>query len=306
MKKSAKRGLPALLSLLLSAVLLTGCGGTASTGDGENGAAGSGSALSSGDGVSNPDSVTPLSVYCFDAGKADAFLLRTENSAVLIDAGEKGFGKTILVWLEEQGVTRLDAMIISHFDQDHVGGAARIINRFPVDLILQNNSPKDSDEYEKYVKAVNNASIEPVTVRETYTFALDGVSYTVDPPKLSKYRDDTSNNTSLIVSVDNGANRFLFMGDARSERIEEFLSRDSGTCDVLKVPHHGKEEPLMAELLQAVSPAYAVITSSEEEPEDPGIVETLKQAGVEVYLTRNGPVLMESGETGLKIGYVES
>ncbi len=254
---------------------------------------------------SAPSAGTDLTVYGFDAGKADAFLLTTENSAVLIDCGEKGFGKTILSYLEAQGITKLDYLIITHFDQDHVGGAARILNRFPVGTVLQTAGSKDSEEYEKYTKALLNASIEPVTVQETYSFILDGVQYSVDPPRKAKYADDTSNNVSLIVSVVNGENSLLFTGDARTERLQEFLSYNARTYDVLKIPHHGKEEPLLGDLLESVSPAYAVITSSAEEPEDSAVTDLLAQTGVETYLTRNGPVSVTSDGTSVQVRYAD-
>ena len=242
-----------------------------------------------------------LDVYFFDAGKADAILLTTADSAVLIDAGEKGFGKTILAYLEEQGIEKLDYLIVTHFDKDHVGGAAKVINNIAVGTVLQSNCPKDSEEYEKYIKALANAGIEPVTVREVLTFALDGVCYTVDPPRQESYADDPSNNSSLIVSVANGADRFLFTGDAQTARLAEYLSGDAPACDVLKLPHHGKDEPLLSALLDATRPAYAVITSSDEEPESAAVVETLERAGAAVLLTRNGAVTLRSDGDGVEV-----
>ena len=242
-----------------------------------------------------------LDVHFFDEGKADAILLSTAESAALIDAGEKGFGKTILAYLEEQGIEKLDYLIVTHFDKDHVGGAAKVINNITVGTVLQSNSPKDSDEYEKYVKALANAGIEPVTVRETLTFTLDGVSYTVDPPAQETYADDASNNSSLIVSVVNGADRFLFTGDAQTARLAEFLDGGVSEVSVLKLPHHGQDEPLLSALLDATCPAYAVITSSDEELESDATVAALERAGATVLLTRNGAVTLRSDGSGVRV-----
>lgn len=274
-------------------LLLTGCG--AASGDsGTEPAAVAETVTTSG---------ADLEIICFQAGKADAFLLMTPESAVLIDCGEKGFGRTILAELEARGIERLDLMIITHFDQDHVGGAARILNNFPVARILQSDYPKDSEEYEKYVKAVQNAGMEPETVRDNLSFALDGVSYTVNPPKRTKYNSDSSNNSSLIVSVENGANRLLFTGDAQDERIEEFLTLDWGTYDFLKVPYHGHWQESLMPLMGIVKPRYAVVTSSDDEPEDGETLELLEASGAETFLTRNGNVRVTSDGVTLRVEY---
>ena len=251
--------------------------------------------------VPKPYTATNLEVHFFDAGKADAILLTTANSAVLIDTGEKGFGKTILADLEEKGVSKLDYLIVTHFDQDHVGGAAKVLESITVGTVLQSNQPKDSKEYDNYVDALNTAGIVPVTVRETYEFTQDGVAYTVDPPRKSKYNEDESNNSSLIVSVVNGGNRFLFTGDAQTERLAEFLDTDRTSYDVLKLPHHGQDEPLLDPLLKSTKPSYAVITSSDDEPESEEVVRALKQAGIRILLTREGSVTLESDGTEVRL-----
>lgn len=287
-----------LLTLILAATLvcatlaLTGCAGEGST-DPEPAVTVSGEVSDS------------MEVYCFEAGKADAFLVTTENYTVLIDCGVKGFGKTILAYLEEQGIEKIDYLIVTHFDQDHVGGAAKVINNIEVGTVLQSNCPKDSEEYEKYVRALNNAGLEAVTVSETYAFTVDGVTFTVDPPHSASYSDDESNNSSLVVSVTHGEVSLLFTGDAQTERLEELLDSGVGTYDFLKVAHHGGEEPLLEELLKAVQPQYAVITSSYDEPEAGSTLALLEEYGVTTYLTREGAVLLRSDGTTLTVSYID-
>ena len=224
--------------------------------------------------VEAPDTsaAADLEVHFFNAGKADAILLTTADSAVLIDAGEKSFGKTILSYLEEKGITHLDYLIVTHFDQDHVGGAAKVLEGVTVGAVLQSNRPRNSREYENYIEALNSAGIVPVTVRETCEFALDGVSYGIDPPRKTENQKDESNNSDT----------------------------NQKTYDVLKLPHHGREEPLLDALLVSVKPSYAVITSSDDEPESKTVVETLEQAGIGVLLTREGAVTMHSDGTELR------
>ncbi len=244
-----------------------------------------------------------LTVYCFFAGKADAFLLYTEDSAVLIDTGESGFGKTILAYMEAHGIEKLDCLIITHFDKDHVGGAKKILESVQVDRVLQSNCPKDASAYNKYVAALEALGMEAETVRQTLTFELGGVSYTVDPPAQETYAEDESNNSSLIVSVENGQNRLLFAADAQDLRLTEFLAGDPGHYDFLKVPYHGHWQSTLGALIKAVSPAAAVITSSDEEPEDEQTLDLLAQYGVETWLTRQAPVVLHADGSTIELAY---
>ena len=253
---------------------------------------------------SKKDTAEDLEVHFFEAGAADAILLTTESSAVLIDAGEDGFGETILEYLGKKGIAQIDYLIITHFDQDHVGGAADVLEGISVGTVLQSNQPKDSDEYENYEAALNNTGIKAVTVRETYTFVLDGVSYSIDPPRQTEYDEDKSNNSSLIISVANGDNRFLFAGDAQTQRLEEFLETNSVTYDVLKMPHHGRDEPLLDALLSSVKPSLAIITSSDDEPESEAVVRSLEDLGIRVLLTRECAITLQSD--GSDISFVSS
>lgn len=280
-----------LIALLLAALLLTGCGE----------APGASTAAS----TAAPLPVTgTLKVWCFQAGKADAFLIWNEAGAALIDTGESGFGKTILAKLEALGIGRLDYLILTHFDKDHVGGAKKLLGSVEVGTILQSNCPKeDASAYEKYREAAEAAGLEPVTVREKMEFTLGDAVFTVDPPARELYPEDPSNNSSLIVTLTHGANRLLFAGDAEELRLREFLQTDPAPCALLKLPHHGRWEKSLPALVAAVAPAWAVITSSEEEPEDPETLALLERAGVETFLTRTAPVEIVSDGEALRVGY---
>ena len=126
-----------------------------------------------------------LSLHLFSFGKADAFLLMTEEGTVLIDSGESGQGKEILNFLEEKGITEIDTFILTHFDKDHVGGAAKVLKGIPVRRVLQSDCPRDNKEYSKYLSALALCRIEPVTVREPISFSLGDVDFTVVPPMLT-------------------------------------------------------------------------------------------------------------------------
>ena len=247
--------------------------------------------------------VEGLEVFVFDAGTADAILLTTPSSAVLIDCGKKGFGQTILREFDARGIERIDVLILSHFDRDHVGGAAKLLGDVEVARVLQNAFPGESPEYRKYLRALDETGIAPETVRGSLSFELGGVVYTVEAPQRERYDRDESNNASLIVTVQHGENRLLFMGDAETARIAEYLASSPAPCGFLKVPHHGQKEKLLDALLAAVRPRYAVITCSVGEPEAASTAQLLAAAGTETFLTRLGAVRIRSDGKTLEAEY---
>ncbi|MCD7904386.1 MAG: MBL fold metallo-hydrolase [Clostridiales bacterium] len=241
-----------------------------------------------------PDVLSDLSIYCFKIGKADSFVMQTENSVIVLDTGEEEDAEEIMEYLDGNNITYIDYLIISHFDKDHVGGAAEIIENYEIEHILQPDASEESDEYYNYISAMSTVGISPEIVDSTYTFTLDGADFMVLPPLSRSYQDDKDNNSSLVVSINHGENSFLFTGDAMDERINELLTYDGLEHTVLKMPHHGQYSDMLPALVEAVNPEYAIITSSDKNPEDDETLEILENVGAEVYITRNGDIKITS------------
>ncbi|MDD5923908.1 MAG: MBL fold metallo-hydrolase [Clostridia bacterium] len=239
-----------------------------------------------------------VKIYCFSAGKADAFLISTDNSNVLIDCAESGFGDSIVNYLQSNNVNHLDYMIVTNFNKEHVGGAAKVINAIRVDNILQTRGESDITQYDKYIQATRDNNITPQTVKENYSFTLDEVEYTIIPPQKEVYDENDSENSSLIVSVKYKDCSFLFTSDIMDEAIKEFVDSNNEKYDFLKVPYHGDFQPAVEDLLVNINPKYALITSSADEKMDDALTSVLKQYGASVYFTKRAPVLLKcDGET---------
>lgn len=239
-------------------------------------------------------------IYFFNAGKADAILISKNNKYMMIDTGESSLSKEILEYFEKNKITKLDYLIITHFDKDHVGSAASIINKIEIGEVLQSNYPKDSDYYNNYLKALEEKNITPKTVTGDYQIKLDDLEITVNGPD-KIYDDNESNNSSLIVSIKDNNNKFLFMGDSQNQRIKDFLSSNLETYDFLKVPYHGHYLKRLEELVKTKNIKYAVITSSNKEKEDEDTIKVLDKYDIKYYLTRNGSVIVLSDGNNIKI-----
>lgn len=251
--------------------------------------------------ISREDTTGKLKIYFFNAGKADSCIIYNDDFAVMIDTGEKELGEEILTYLNDNNITKLDYLIITHFDKDHVGSASTVINSIEVDNVIQSNYPKESKVYNKYLSALENKGIEAVTLREDLEFNFGDAYFTINPPIEDVYSNNESNNSSLIVSLKYKNNSFLFMGDAENLRIKEYLSNNNDSYDFLKVPYHGHYQTTLDELFKVIKPKYSVITSSIEEMEDKTTLELLSNIESKTYLTRNGSILITSDGNTINI-----
>ncbi|MCM1314460.1 MAG: MBL fold metallo-hydrolase [Prevotella sp.] len=204
-----------------------------------------------------------FTVDFLDVGKADSMVLRTENSTVVIDCGEKGDGKQILELLAENEIESVDYLIITHYDKDHVGGAAKLINNIEVKNVLAPDYTEESGEMEKYHKALDGKNITPVLMHENISFTLDGVEYTVYAPEKDFYGEDDDNDFSLVTKAVYHDTTLLFTGDAMEQRLEEIM--DIGKCTLLKVPYHARKIKNLEDFISRVRPKYAVSCTSESE-----------------------------------------
>ncbi len=240
--------------------------------------------------VSSDTSYT-LKVTCLNVGAADCTVVETPNYVVVIDTGEDTKATILLAYLKEAGITSLDYLIITHPDADHIGGAAALLKAYPAARILQTGYQKDSKEEKAYEDALQAVGVKAETVKETLTETLDDLILTVYPPLKKKYQEKTSNNSSLVITLEQGENRFLLAGDAEAERLTELYNQLPDLhFQYLKVPHHGRENTESEAFLTAVSPEYAIITSSVHEPEDTAVIAALTKQNANILLTRRGTV----------------
>ncbi len=242
-----------------------------------------------------------LTIECLSLGSADSFIFITENSTVLIDTGLSKNYDDIEACLEQYGIEEIDAMILTHFDKDHIGSAAEIINNYSVDAVYTTYMSKESSKVDDLLEALDDNNIEQQIITAVTTLTIDNVTYTIYPSESQSYETKESNNSSLCILVQDGERSFLFPGDAEEERIEELLTLDNISCDVLKMPHHGRYKTNLEEFLIKVTPTYALITSSEDEPADDSTIELLEELNIETYLLMNGNVTIKTDGTSLSV-----
>lgn len=238
-----------------------------------------------------------LKVTVLKVGKADAIVLQSGDAAMMIDAGETDDAAKIVKFLKDAGITTLNAMLITHFDKDHVGSAGAIVEQFNVERVLVPDYEGTREEYFTFVSAMKAAFIEPEPVSQVTEFTLGEASVLIEPPLdysaegISQAVEDYDNTLSLITTVTCGERKFLFAADADRRRLKEWLEHtDVGHVDFLKVPHHGLFNAALEPFLQVTTPEYAAVTCSDKNPADDSVIELLKKYGADVYRTSEGHV----------------
>lgn len=232
-------------------------------------------------------------------GKADAIMIIMPEYAMLIDAGEEDDGEEILEKLAARGVKKLDTMIITHYDKDHVGGAATVLSGIRVDQLIDADYESDSKHYERYLEAIEATGVARERANANISFGHGDVwSMSIAP---SPVETDEDNDRSLIARFVHGKNTFYFAGDAEEALIETLLDDGIDPHTVLKMPHHGRMKKNLAAFLNAVSPGYAIITDSDKNPADPAVLALLDARDIKVFETRNGDISVFSDGEGIDV-----
>lgn len=237
-------------------------------------------------------------------GKADCIVLAEESYTVLIDCGESDDGTEIIKHLQEMGTDEIDCLIITHFDRDHIGGAADVIDAFSVKQLLEPDyepeSP-DSEEYLAYRDAISRNQIQAESLNDDLQLNIGGMRMQIYTAN-AVYDKNIDNNNSLVVDLTHEGNRFLFTGDIEKQRIQDMLEqRQINSCDFLKVPHHGRYNSALNDLFEAASPTYAAITCSVKNPPEQETLDALEAVGCIVYSTKDSEVHVRSTKNGVHV-----
>lgn len=240
--------------------------------------------------------VEPLEVHYIDVGQGDCTLLFCGGQAMLIDCGDSSQGTAIQSYLNKQGVKKIDYLILTHPDADHIGGAPVIITKFDIGKIYMSGYKKDNRTYEKLLDAMEYKYYSWDVPAVGDIINLGSAEITFVGPVLEY---DNPNNSSLTVVVRNGCISFLFSGDAESQaEFDMVLSDTDLNVDVYQVGHHGSNTSSSADFLAAMTPAYAVISCGVDNSyghPHASIMESLRLLGIEVYRTdMQGTIIAKS------------
>lgn len=244
-------------------------------------------------------------VYFIDVGQGDAELIKTSDGKnVLIDAGPPSASSSLVSFLISHNATTLDALVLTHPDSDHIGGADDVLAGCTVLSVYESGYYTDTKTYAALRAAVategcptyNDTQLDPgdrLDINSSVTFEIMAINArSVDP-----------NDASLIIKMTDGTVDLLFEGDASSS-VEGHMDGMFGSAmdvEVLKVGHHGSSSSTSASFLSQTTPAVAIIevgTGNTYGHPANQTLDRLSAAGAQVYRTDlNGTITITTDGT---------
>ena len=224
---------------------------------------------------------------------ADCIVLWQEDFAMMIDTGEAEDKEAVLKFLSANNITKLNYLVLTHPDKDHIGLATAVVDAVKVVYVVQPYYQK-KNSLERNLQehlAQNNAKVViPVRVMQ---FSVNDATINILPPLKKRYGED--NNYSLAVSVRHRNAHMLFPGDAGDKRLGELLQLNWNMMDLYKLPQHGDYSEASQALFTLLRPANTVVTSTKADGR-------MIQTGTEwktkwFYTVGNTVIFLSNGQT---------
>ena len=244
-----------------------------------------------------------LAVTFLDVGQGNCVLIESGGHYMLIDGGTNDKSSFVVSYLKNKGITKLDYVIISHYDADHLSGTIGAMYNFEVGTLLSPDYETDTKIYRSYLTCIDKQNISPVHPSVGDYFTLGKSEFEVVCP--DKYTFDNENDNSIGIRIHDDYHSFLILGDAAKESEKAMISSGMNlSSDVYMVSHHGSKSSTSAAFLDYVSPTYAVISvgagNSYGHPSDT-ILKRIESRNIETFRTDlNGTITAYSTPDNIK------
>ena len=216
-------------------------------------------------------------------GQADSTLIKYKNKTMLIDAGNNEDGKNIVKFLKDKGISKLDYIVGTHYDEDHIGGLDDIIENFDIGKFYLSNGGELGPNYYNLEKAAKKKNLA-ITIPKVGD-KIDFGDVDMEVMAASKFDGKNDNNASIVIQAKYGSRKYLFMGDLEKQ---EEAKRKWNEVDVLKAGHHGSNTSSTQEFLNQVKPKYVFVSAGKNNKYRlPNVkaMERIEKTGAKIFRT---------------------
>ena len=250
-----------------------------------------------------------LEITAFDVGNADAFMIKTpDNKYLMIDTAKSGYngGKTqaemiILKYFKDNGIKDLESIILTHFDNDHCGGAVDLIKNMKVKNVYVNSLNHKSNAARDIYAAAKERNTKIIkSENKQNVYEKSGVkieNYIIDEEK-----GVGDNESSIITLVSYDEFKMLFTGDAGIQTLNRLKSYLPQNISVFKVPHHGAAGVINKTIKDYFNPEYSIISTGENKFGHPSVYTLEILSGSKILRTDvNNSIKIVVNKSGYKL-----
>lgn len=254
-----------------------------------------------------------LKIYFLDVGQGDCTLIRTPyGKNIIIDGGDGNsdkydYGeKVVYPYLLDRRIKKIDYLVASHADSDHMGGLIYILENMKVEQILLGIQSQESNQLKDLIDIANKKKVKIIILKAGDEIKIDkDIRIKVlFPIKNNLILENSLNNNSLVFKLKYNNFSMLFTGDIEEIAENELINlyKDNLKSTILKIAHHGSKSSSSKEFLKSVSPQIAVIGVGKKNKyghPNEEVLLRLKNYGINIYRTdESGEIEIEVKENG--------
>lgn len=236
-----------------------------------------------------------MRVHFIDVGQGDSIFIESPNGkTMLVDGGVKGAGQQVVSYLKELGVNKLDIVVATHPDADHIGGLIPVLNSIDIGQFYDSGKVHTSQTFEEMLTLIDTKNI-PYNVPKTG----DSIAFD-DDIKVKVLNANVNardnNDASIVLKIAYGNVSFLLTADAGIALEKEMMKYDV-KATILKAGHHGSNTSSSVEFVQAVHPEVAILSYGEGNKyghPHAEVVERLQAIGSKIYATAEAGTVIVS------------
>ncbi len=229
-----------------------------------------------------------------DVGQGDSTLIRCYGKTILIDGGgskSDSFDvgeKILLPYLLHERISKIDYVIISHFDSDHIMGLIPVLNNINVGRVICGQSTEKTEEYYHFIENIRGrgSNIYEVTEYDRIQICKNVFIDILAPIQNVDISESISNNSSLVCKLTYLNTKILFTGDIEKQTENILINKDI-SADILKVGHHGSKTSTTQNFLNKVNPKISVICVGKNNFGHPAneVLKRLEEKKSDIYRT---------------------
>ena len=233
------------------------------------------------------------SVEMLDVGQGLCILAEMDGQYLLYDGGGRETSSLVVRHLRDLGVGRIDLMVASHYDEDHVSGLIGVLSDIPVDRVIAPDYEADTGIYRSFQNKLADSGAQLLSPHPGGRYSLGDGEILVLGPGREDY--EIENDRSVAVLLTYGKFRCLITGDAESEaELQMTVSGQDLSEDLYVAGHHGSASSSSSRFLQAVHPRYVFFSCGADNPYGhpaARVLDAVRDAGAEIFRTdRQGSV----------------